>query len=170
MDSDKVKRRGYAATPIGRQWSPPGSPPAVRKDHWQACHECGRLIPVAWDIVLPAEEVTPGRMIYAIQAMTPDDSVGTCTYVCPFCGHCHVGTPSNAPDLSAQTKCHECRADLDQSYQCPECRFPRGWMTVRCPHCGNQQPVFAPHWTSRCDEFVLECVQCECVFRSMCIC
>ena len=43
-------------------------------------------------------------------------------------------------------------------------------MTVPCPHCGNRQPVYAPHWVVHCDMFTLECVKCESTFNSLCIC
>ena len=145
MDAEEAMRQGYNVTPGGLQWSQVPRQ-AVDKSRWKPCHACGRLIPVV------------------------RDSAGTWTYVCPFCGDGHVGTPSDHPDARAQATCHECGTDLDAASQCPKCSFPRGWMTVQCPYCGNRQPVSAPHWVVHCDMFTLECVKCECIFISLCIC
>lgn len=116
------------------------------KSEWRPCHRCARAIPVR-------------------QEGSPD----AYTYVCPFCGHGHVAAPQTFEPFARQTLCHECRTPL-QGDQCPQCRFPRGWMRVACPYCGNAQPVSAPHWVDSCDLFTLECVKCESVFESLCIC
>jgi hypothetical protein len=145
MHSEEAKRLGYDATPVGLQWSP-GPRRPVEKSKWKPCHACGRLIPVE------------------------TERADTWTYVCPFCGHGHVGTPRDHPDVRAQARCHECGTDLDAAAQCPKCSFPRGWMTVQCPYCSNRQPVYAPHWVVHCDMFTLECVKCESTFASLCIC
>lgn len=178
VDPEEAKRQGYQVTPGSWQWSPAPRQP-VDQSRWKPCHACGRLIPVVEDRVTRIVEVrtagqrTPGDTVieegvtYPIQAVDP---AGTWTYVCPYCGHCHVGTPGDAPDIRAQSACHECSADLGASFQCPNCSFPRGWMTVECPYCGNRQPVFAPHWVAHCDMFALECVKCESLFQSNCIC
>lgn len=94
----------------------------------------------------------------------------TFTCVCPFCSHCHVDKQRDSIDTRSQETCHECNAVLGSNYQCPQCAFPRGWKRVNCPVCGNRQPVFMPHWWIRCDCFKLECVHCEHVFHSLCIC
>ena len=111
---------------------------------------------------------------YSVLFEDPDGirvEVDTWTYVCSFCSHCEVGTPEDwNEDIRAQTRCHNCGTDLGSAYQCPECRFPRGWMDVNCPYCGNLQPVYAPHWVAHCDYFRLECVRCESLFMSACIC
>jgi hypothetical protein len=180
MDPDEAKRLGYRVTPGGLQWSP-GPRQPVDKSRWKPCDSCSRLIPVIEDWVGRIVEVrTAGQrtgdpdgtiieegVTYPIYDWEP---AGTWTYVCPFCGHCHVGTPGDSPDLRAQMACHECGTDLGSAFQCPKCSFPRGWMTVQCPNCGNRQPVNAPHWVVCCDMFTLECVKCESVFESLCIC
>src|SRR5262249_22708244 len=154
MDLEETKRQGYRVTPGGLQWSPAPRQP-VDKSRWKPCHACGRLIPVVEDWVTRIVEVRTASqrdfegtaieegMTYPIEAV---ERAGTSTYVCPFCGHCHVGTPTDSLDIRAQTACHECGSDLGASFQCPKCSFPRGWMTVQCPYCGNRQPVNAPHW------------------------
>ncbi|MBL9176327.1 MAG: hypothetical protein JNL10_22480 [Verrucomicrobiales bacterium] len=98
------------------------------------------------------------------------ENAGTQTYVCPFCGHCQVGTAVLDSDALKQIRCHESRTELGTADRCPKCSFPRGWMRVTCPHCGHRQPVSAPHWGDGCDTFHLECVQCGFVYDSLCIC
>jgi hypothetical protein len=180
MDPEEAKRLGYEATPGGLQWLP-GPRQPVDKSRWKPCHACDRLIPVVEDWVTRIAEVrTAGQRTSDPDGTVIDEGVshpietveraGTWTYVCPFCGHCHVGTPGDSPVLRAQKACHECGTDLGTAFQCPKCSFPRGWMTVPCPYCGNRQPVNAPHWVVHCDVFLLECVKCECVFSSLCIC
>jgi hypothetical protein len=180
MDPEEAKRQGYHVTPGGLQWSPAPQRP-VDKSRWKPCHACGLLIPVVKDWVTRITEIrTAGQRTWdpdgtvieegVIHPITTAETAGTWTYVCPFCGHCHVGTPSDSPDIRAQAACHECGTDLGTGFQCPKCSFPRGWMTVQCPYCGNRQPVYAPHWVVHCDAFTLECVECECVFNSLCIC
>ena len=170
-DPGEVRPVGFHMTPGFAQWSP-GPRQPVDRSGWKPCHGCGRPVPVVRDRasrggapVPGADQPTPDEN-EAVVAEGPD----TWTYVCPFCGHCHVGTPGDSPDLRAQTACHDCGTDLGGAYQCPTCSFPRGWMTVGCPYCGNRQPVFAPHWVVHCDVFTLECVRCETVFHSLCIC
>jgi len=180
IDPEEAKRRGYDVTPIGLQWSPAPRRP-VDKSAWKPCHACGQLIPVVEDRVTRVVEVrTAGQRTRASDDTVIEEGgtasretvegAGTWTYVCPFCRHCHVGTAGDSPDLRAQTTCHECGTDLGSAYQCPKCAFPRGWMTVQCPYCGKRQPVNAPHWVVSCDMFTLECVKCEAVFVSLCIC
>jgi hypothetical protein len=155
MNVDESEREGYHRLPGTLQSPTPARP--VDKTHWQTCGSCSRYIPVIEDRVLQPD----GTLANA----------GTCTYVCPFCSHCHVGTPDTwSGDAEAQARCHNCDTELGDSYQCPKCSFPRGWMRVNCPYCGNSQPVYAPHWVVGCDTFHLECVKCESAFVSLCIC
>ena len=148
MKVEEAERHGYRVTPGGLQWTP-GPRQPVDKSGWIPCHACGRIIPVV--------RGTTG-------------SAGTVTYVCPFCAHGQVGTPSDHPDDQAQERCHECGTDIGGAPQCPKCSFPRGWMTVQCHCCGNRQPACVPHWVVHCDMFTLECVQCEFTSFSFCIC
>ena len=151
----RARPAGYFHLPGTLQWSPEPKEP-VDKTKWKPCKNCGRAVPVELDwLVTQAGELA---------------ETGTWTYVCPFCSHCHVGTPFWSPDAKEQKACHECGTALGEHYQCPKCSFPRGWMRVACPHCKNQQPVQAPHWVHSCDAFRLECVRCESVFHSLCIC
>lgn len=180
LDPEEAKRRGLQLTPGGFQWSP-GVRLPVNKSGWKPCHACGRVIPVVEDYVTRVSEVRTGGqrtsdpngtviedgVSYAVRTV---ERTGTSTYVCPSCGQCQVGTPGDSRDLRAQKTCHECGTDLGAAFQCPRCSFPRGWMTVTCPHCDSRQPVNAPHWVVGCDLFTLECVRCECVFSSLCIC
>jgi hypothetical protein len=180
LDPKVARQQGYQQTPGGLQWAPAPRQP-VEKSRWKPCHGCGRLIPVEKDyLIRPGEPGTAGQRTSdpdgtvidqgATQMGKTVERLDTWSYVCPFCGHCHVGTPGNHPDLQAQKACHECGSDLGAAYQCPRCSFPRGWMTVACPYCGNRQPVLAPHWVVACDTFILECVKCESQFCSLCIC
>ena len=180
MDPDEAKRRGYCATPGGQQWCP-GPRRAVDKSRWKPCDVCGRLIPVVADGRISPYTCLILRPRTSDRDGTSSDAGGwrsgrsgkrgrTWTYVCPYCGHCHVGTPNDTYHILDQTACHDCGTDLGDAYQCPKCSFPRGWMTVQCPFCGNRQPVEAPHWVVGCDTFHLECVKCESVFDSFCIC
>jgi len=153
---DAARRLGYQTTPLGLQWVPAPRPP-VDKERWQTCHCCNRRIPAIMDVVC-----LPDRTLR---------KTGTYTYVCPYCNHCHVGTPQTwSADANRQQQCHACGAALNGAYQCPSCALPRGWMPVTCPSCGNKQPVEAPHWVVSCDFFTLECVQCDMSFTSYCIC
>lgn len=155
VDADTPEAQRYDAFPGSRQWSP-GPRMAVDKATWKPCEGCGRHMPVALDWLIDAK----GQ---------PQDT-GTWTGVCPFCGRCQVGIPTWFPGANRQVKCHECGTSLGESYQCPNCSFPRGWMRVNCPHCGKPHPVLAPHWVDCCDTFRLECAHCEEVFMSLCIC
>jgi hypothetical protein len=174
MDADEAKRQGYHVTPGGLQWSPVPRQP-VDKSRWKPCHACGRLTPVVEDWVTRIVEAptacqpasSPDGRAHPIES---GERAGTWTYVCPFCGHCHGGTPGDSAALREQRACHECGTDLGIAFKCPKCSFPRGWMTVPCPYCGNRQPVHVPHWVVHCDMFTLECVKCECLFISLCIC
>ncbi len=179
MDPEETRQQGYHVTPGHLQWSPPSRHP-VDKSDWKPCHACGRLIPVVQDRVTRIIDVQAadqgtsdtGRAVKK-EGIHPTQAVeraGTCRYVCPFCGHCHVGTPDDSQDTRAQTACHQCGTDLGASFQCPKCSFPRGWMIVQCPYCSNRQPVHAPHWVVGCDMFTLQCVSCESTFDSFCIC
>ena len=153
--SSPQHRSTYYELPGTRQWSP-GAIERVDKTKWKRCEACERSIPVDHDGLTGAD----GFLVDA----------GTWTYICPFCSHCHVGTPVWNQDTKRQQTCHECGTELAEHYQCPQCSFPRGWMRVNCPYCGNRQPVCAPHWVAHCDLFSLECVRCEKVFYSLCIC
>jgi len=151
---DGTDEREYDILPGSLQSHTPRRP--VDAATWQACEECGKPTPVVYDFRL-----------------TPDghlEETGTFTYVCAHCSHSHVGTPRWSDDEKRQKRCHECETELGDSYQCPRCHFPRGWMRVRCPRCSNEQPVHAPHWVVGCDMFHLECVKCENAFDSLCIC
>ena len=149
------ERHAYDVLPGSRQWSP-GSHGTVSKENWKPCRGCGRPMPVVRDCVLDEK----GQ---------PQDA-GTWTGVCPFCGQCQVGTVTWFPGLKRQQNCHECGASLGESYQCPQCSYPRGWMRVTCPHCQKPHPVLAPHWVDMCDTFYLECAHCERPYISLCIC
>jgi hypothetical protein len=120
----------YYRLPGTLQWSP-GPKEAVDKTKWKPCESCGRAVPVELDLLLNAA----GKL----------EETGTWTYVCPFCSHCHVGSPDSTKDAKEQKVCHACRTELGEAYQCPKCKFPRGWMRVECPYCKQQQAVFAPH-------------------------
>lgn len=133
---------GYHELPGSRQW-PAWAKKPVDKSKWQECEECGRKTPVV---------------------------KRTDTYVCPHCGHSHVGVEDWSDNVRRQATCHVCETELGENYQCPKCSYPRGWMRVDCPFCGNKQPVNAPHWVVGCDLFTLECVKCESQFISLCIC
>jgi hypothetical protein len=181
LDPEEARRRGYQVTPGFLQWSPPGLRRPVDKTTWKPCHACGRLIPVVGDRVTRVVEVrTAGQRTHdpdgtiieegVTYPIYKTESAGTWTYVCPFCGHGHVGTPSDHPDVRSQVTCHGCGTDLSAASVCPKCAFPRGWMTVQCPFCSNRQPVYAPHWVVHCGMFRLECVKCESTFDSYCIC
>ena len=150
-----LKQDGYHQLPHTFQSPTPRKP--VNKEKWEKCDGCARLIPVEQD-----------HLLHSDNTLT---LAGTSTYVCPFCSHCHVGTPSlwNG-DIRAQKTCHACKAGLSNEYQCPQCRYPRGWARVICPYCNHEQPVFAPHLVVMCDVFRLECVACESSFLSLCIC
>ncbi len=133
-------------------------PKAVDKTEWQPCHNCSQHIPVEKD--------------WLVQVNNLLKEAGTYTYVCPFCSHCHVGTPDSLrEDIKQQHKCHECGTELvGDIYQCPQCRFPKAWKRVSCFYCGNKQPACLPHWVVMCDTFTLSCVRCERVSSSLCIC
>jgi hypothetical protein len=149
-----LQRHKYHELPSTYQ--SPTAPRPVEKSKWQRCESCGRSIPAEVDYLFRSDGFR--------------EEAGTWTYVCPFCSHCHVGTPLDRQEIREQTHCHECGTELGDAYQCPACNFPRGWMRVACPYCGNKQPVYAPHWVIRCDAFKLECVRCESAFWSLCIC
>jgi hypothetical protein len=150
---NKLERHAYHHLPATFQSQTPKQP--VDKEKWQMCDGCRRQIPVNKDSIADSNGVVT--------------ILETCTYVCPFCSHCHVGTPTNW-GLAKQEVCHSCGARISDEYQCSKCGYPRGWMQVNCPFCGNQQPVFAPHFADGCDMFTLECVECESKFYSLCIC
>jgi DNA-directed RNA polymerase subunit RPC12/RpoP len=144
----------YSKLPGSLQSPTPRRP--VDKDAWRECEKC--------------REPTP---IVADSRLTPDghfEQTGTFTYVCAHCSHVHVGTPRWSDDEKRQKRCHECDAELGDSYQCPECSFPRAWMRVTCPRCSHRQAVYVPHWVVHCDMFHLECIACENSFDSLCIC
>lgn len=145
---------GYQELPGSYQWSP-WPLQRVDKTRWKPCHRCGRAIPVS---------------THSLTLDPQSDNSGIWTYVCPFCSHCHVGVPKWNEDTRSQRECHECGEALGEAYQCPNCAFPRGWMKVSCPNCNNRQPVCVPHWVVGCDLFWLECVHCEVVTVSLCIC
>lgn len=154
-EENHVVEKKYHQLPGSRQWSP-SSPVAVNKDGWKPCGCCGRNIPVVPDVSVGAD----GQ----------PKLTGTWSAVCPFCDRCQVGTPAIHPSDQRQQTCHECGVQLGEKNQCPDCSFPRGWMRVNCPYCGKRHPVLAPHWVDYCDTFRLECVHCESVFISLCIC
>jgi hypothetical protein len=130
--------------------------PRVRKSGWKICESCQCLIPFERDLCLKGLGAT--------------EYLDTWTAVCPFCKHVHVGTPFDFDLIHLQKTCHACGTALGDQYQCPECKYPRGWTDVRCRYCHNQQPVFAPHWVAHCDWYLLQCVLCELVSESLCIC
>ena len=151
---ERALAEGYHQLPATIQSHTPREP--VNKNAWKPCERCGRLIPMVQDL-----RMHPGSAC---------EYLSTWTYVCPYCGHCHVGTPWNEELLLNQKRCFECDAELAAASQCPTCHFPRGWKIETCPYCGNRQPVFMPHWGICCDWFFLECVKCESYFHSRCIC
>src|SRR4051812_39760843 len=77
-DDEASTDHGYSQLPGSRQWSPPEAPNPVNEEGWKACHHCGRKIPVVIDEILENGQIK---------------SLGTWTYVCPFCDTCHTGTP-----------------------------------------------------------------------------
>lgn len=146
---------GYHRLPLTLQSPTPRVP--VDKTTWRPCARCGRHTPVSEDRIQDAA----GHLAKS----------GTATYVCPFCGHCSVGTPETWNDNRLhQEVCHHCGTRLSEAYQCPGCGFPRGWTEISCPYCGSRQPVDAPHLVIHCDMFRLQCVKCESEFESYCIC
>jgi len=151
----QLEEHGYHRLPATFQSPTPRRP--IDKGKWQTCSGCGRRIPVVDDLIMESD----GSL----------SSPGTFTYVCPFCSHCHIGTQMRwNEDLAAQKACHSCGTELSKDYQCSKCEYPRGWRRVSCPFCGNEQPVFAAHFVVGCDLFILECVECESRFVSLCIC
>ena len=78
----------YGAGPAGR----------VDKTNWKPCESCDRSIPVVADYLISDD----GKLL----------ETGTWTYVCPLCGHVHVGTPVWEPDRKSQETCHECGTNL----------------------------------------------------------
>ena len=153
-DTETRSQNKYYKLPATRQYSP-RSQIAVDKTNWKPCLSCGRKIPVVGDGFIDEH----GHGV----------TLETWTAVCPFCGHCHVGTPDPS-FLARQETCHECETPLGNLSQCSNCSFPGGWKRIDCPYCGKQHPVFMPHWVDYCDTFRLECVHCESVFISLCIC
>ena len=145
-----------AQSPARAQPAPAVPWDLVDKSKWKPCGHCGRNIPVVADCDVNADGT--------IRRLT------TCTYVCPLCDHAHVGTPSAWPDLTEQVECHGCGANLEGRDQCPKCAYPRGWALIGCRHRGQKQPTFMPHLTDCCDLFTLECVRCEKVTSTPCIC
>ncbi len=146
---------GYVETPSGLQWT--GRPRrAVDKSDWQPCANCGRSIPVNRDMKPRGEHYL--------------ESAGTLTYSCPFCHYGQVGTPHYDSFVQRQSTCLDCKTPLAGGQVCPQCRLPKGWVRIDCPNCRFRHPVCAPHWTRPCDMFRLECVSCETVFESLCIC
>ena len=129
---------------------------SVDKSSWRSCKSCKALIPVIRDKYVSET----GTIKY----------LETHTYVCPFCSHSHVGTPLNTSDILTQKTCHKCNTELGDPYRCPKCDCPRGWKIVECRYCGNMQPVFAPHWVVHCPTCELNCVNCESLVLSLCIC
>jgi hypothetical protein len=127
-----------------------GSP--VHRSRWQPCHACARPIPVVMHL---GSRVAPPTVVTAI------------SYVCPHCHATQLGR-----DLSGDPydTCHVCEATLGDALACPGCGILRYWTVVACPRCGARQPVKALHLGSGCDVFTLECVACEQIFYSLCIC
>lgn len=127
---------------------------------WAWCERCLGQIPVVRDLVLDHEHV-------GSQALR---RTGTFTYVCPLCGHVHVGTPQDWGDVLRQERCFACRTPLGNAWQCPRCQYPRGWVKSQCYVCESMQPVFAPHLVASCDVYTLDCVVCGNRYVSYCIC
>ena len=141
-----------------KPWTQP-----VDKEKWRNCEACGRLIPVNEDRKLGAPSLHPGW-----RTLEP---AGTCTYVCPFCGHGHLGTLEEwTGNVVEQVACYGCDAPLDGADQCSQCGYPRAWARATCPFCEKEQPVYMPHWASQCSFYNLDCVHCELRHDSPCIC
>src|SRR5262249_38330907 len=111
--NEDLKHPGYHQLPFTLQSATPRQP--VDRSEWVRCEQCGRDTPSERTVILDPDG--------------PAQHLLTGTYVCAHCRHSRVGTPSNHPDLIAQTKCHECETPLGGAYQCPTCNFPRGWKT-----------------------------------------
>jgi hypothetical protein len=136
--------------PLTLQWTPDAAGERADRSTWIACHGCDRPIPARAD------------------RRFSGDRLGTWSYVCPHCAATQIG--SLETDVDAQDACHACRAALGDLPACASCGMLRGWAVVRCPRCGHGQAVCTPHLASMCDVFRLQCVRCEIVTRSLCIC
>ena len=154
QNDNEMQNQNYVRMPGTWQW--PKSSQPVDKSHWRECTVCGCHTPAieGW------ERQDDGSIVRN----------GTCTYVCAFCDHSHVGVPDWSEYAKRQNRCYRCDSEIGVAFQCPECQYPRGWMRVQCPSCSNTQPTFVPHWEVHCDMCRFECVQCKNAFDSLCIC
>jgi hypothetical protein len=139
-------------------------PAPVDKSSWHPCHACGVPIPVDVDYRYKQSYVGERRSHTIIPT-------GTVTYVCPHCCATQVGAERlydafNTP----QTQCHVCEHPLGDSLACPNCGMLQYWTVVGCTTCGAKQAVHVPHLTDSCDVYTLQCVACETVYCSLCIC
>lgn len=143
----------YQAMPFTLQWSPGLDGERADLSRWSPCHGCGHAIPARRDRVEAGAELR---------------ELDTCSYVCPHCDATQLGSAENSVDR--QVTCHGCDGALDGGAACGGCGMLRGWAVGRCRECGHHQAVCMPHLASMCDAFKLECVRCEAVTVSLCIC
>ncbi len=145
---------GYDVMATTLRWRPDDeSAEPVEKQAWTPCHLCARPIPVRRDRVERGVELR---------------DLDSWSYVCPFCGATQLGSAENSVD--AQSVCHGCTAALDDGPACGACGLLRGWAVARCPRCQHGQVVCMPHLAVMCDAYTLQCVNCEIVTYSFCIC
>jgi hypothetical protein len=150
------------ATPMLSVYRPTRAAP-VDKSHWRPCHACGVLIPVDVDYRFK-ESYRPERSNEVVPT-------GTVTYVCPHCCATQIGAERlYNPYHTPQTHCHVCEQPLGDSLGCPNCGMLQYWTVAGCTTCGAKQAVEVPHLTDHCDVYTLECVACETVYYSACIC
>ncbi len=144
----------YDVMPVTLQFRPAdAAAESVEKQRWTPCHACGQAIPTRRDRVESGADV---------------HELDTVSYVCPFCAATQLGSADNSVD--AQQACHGCGAALADGPACGACGLLRGWAVARCPRCRHGQIVCMPHLATMCDAYTLQCVNCEIVTYSFCIC
>jgi hypothetical protein len=157
-----AKPRSYDRLITTMQWSSPGAP--VDKSNWRPCHACGVSIPVSVDYRYKRSYVGRRRSHTIIPT-------GTITYVCPHCCATQIGAERLHDEFNTpQTQCHVCEQPLGDSLACPSCGMLQYWTVVGCTTCGARQAVSVPHLTDHCDVYTLQCVACETIYHSLCIC
>lgn len=149
-----VDATAYDVMPVTLQWRPAEAEAEYAdKAQWRPCHSCAQAIPMRRDRVERGAELR---------------ELDTWSYVCPFCAATQLGSADNSVD--AQSACHGCAAALDDGPACAACGLLRGWAAARCPRCRHRQIVCMPHLATMCDAYKLQCVSCEIVTYSLCIC